>query len=452
MNRSTIAQLGFWGGSVGLGAVSLLVGCGNLQSLGENLSGSGGTDVLTSGGRADVSGNGGSKDFGGTTSAGGAPGAGGNLSKPIRGTQSPTGTPYPLAPSVPVSQSCVCADDTLICNAASECVPRCDAEGHCARWFLERGVADLYADFTTILFLGEPTRDSSGELLGTPQHLMRADFTLGAGITIADLPPSGESSILGRRNHVTYVKADGLYAVTDALYQVTRIETPEPVYSAAFAQGMLYFAAPGGIWEMNVDTESTPRHVVDIDYTKWTHPDHPDDIVAGGDTLWFRAGNGQDLCVRSIGDVSMECRTPTFMHFLPPRVALGRDGFVTDYTGLVYRETFPKEELVYLYGDTQTVLSNFFDLVYLNQRLYTYAYTERDQYRVFSFSSEIRSEPRDEISQAIVAAMSGDHPEFGFQHGLVKFRVSELGIYWVPEFADPQVPRYAFFKLFQQAP
>ncbi|HET9934105.1 MAG TPA: hypothetical protein VFQ35_25560, partial [Polyangiaceae bacterium] len=328
----TIIGLGFWGVSYVLGAVSLLAGCGEVKSLGENMGGNAGTSALGSGGVAGV---------GADTSpvgSGGAAGAGAGGTHAGTGG-SATGTPYPLAPSVPVGRNCGCDEESQVCNAASECVPRCDAEGHCAKWLLDREVSDFYVDVGTLLFLEAPTRDRLGNLLDKPQHLMYADFTLDSPIWRVELPPSSESSILGHWNHVTYVRAGGIYAVPDdvapgSTVENMRIETPDTIYAAAFAQGTLYFAAPGGIWQMNVDTEPTPRHILDVDYGASTN--YANLVI--GDALWFQNGKADQVCVFSSAGPSVECKPTQGGGFAFPQAAHGNDAFVGEYHGSVFRE------------------------------------------------------------------------------------------------------------------
>lgn len=433
MQRTNIGRLGFWGVSAALGAVSLLAGCGEVKSLGENEGGSVGTPKDESGGGAGASTAAGGASNGGTSSAGGA-------------GEDSTRTPYPLAPSVPISRDCSCADETMVCNAASECVPRCDSGGHCARWRLDREVSDLYAEDGILFLLEGPTRDRLGNLLDTPQRLMRTDFTVTLPTSFAELPPSVDSSILGRWNQVTYVKAGGIYAVADGLGAMTRIPTPGAIYAATFAQGTLYFSAPGGIWEMKVDTETTPRHILDIDYGVGTNYAN----LVAGDTLWFQNGDPNSVCVLSSSPAGFECRAAEGGGFAFPRVVHGNDAFVADYHGSIFRERFAEDSLFNLYVRDQrkVVITNFYDVAYLNQRLYA----QVDQERLISFSTEFASDPWDEVSPAVLAAASGNHAELGFEAGLVKFRVeAHHGVYWVQQLADPNVSRYAFFRLFDTA-
>ena len=151
MKRTSLKNMGWLGIALGL-----VTACeGRTRSLGDNAGGQ--TSVTTGGaggtGGADTSTGGQPGTGGANTSTGGQVGTGANTSP----------TPYISNPTLPIDPSCTCASSDNICNAAGNCVPRCDSEGRCAMWLTNRSVKDLFVDADTFYYATSAVVDPLGE-------------------------------------------------------------------------------------------------------------------------------------------------------------------------------------------------------------------------------------------------------------------------------------------------
>jgi hypothetical protein len=195
----------------------LVMSCG-VKSLGEDF-GTGGNSTFAGGNSALAGGNSASAGGNSASAGGNAASAGGSPSisdgaAPIGGSPtvaaSTTAVPYVLDPTLPIDPTCTCETSDKICNAARECVPRCDDAGRCARWLVDNDVADMLVDGSTLVYL------VASKYGLRPGVLYRVDEADSAPTLIAS--DVGEvNRILGRSEHTTYmnISAGPLVSVSD---------------------------------------------------------------------------------------------------------------------------------------------------------------------------------------------------------------------------------------------
>ena len=219
---------------VGLfGLVGLYSACpGQVHNLGEN--GNAGTGGIDPGKTTPIGGAGGA-GLGATTATGGFGGNGTPGVKPlgtggmgtggngaggvgILGGTPPVIHPYVTQPTLPIDPTCTCASSSQICNAAKECVDRCDYAGLCAVWLTNHAVKSLYIEGSTLYYATAPTTDSLGNA-STDGSLFRVEYPSGVPLLIAT-GLQNPQTILGRYNGSTYLVAsigsvNSLYSVSD---------------------------------------------------------------------------------------------------------------------------------------------------------------------------------------------------------------------------------------------
>jgi len=70
-----------------------------------------------------------------------------------------------LNPTVPISADCSCTDAASVCNAAGQCVPRCEPGGVCAAWRVDRGVLGTVTSNDTLYYVVAGQHDDLGNPL-----------------------------------------------------------------------------------------------------------------------------------------------------------------------------------------------------------------------------------------------------------------------------------------------
>jgi len=183
MNHLRFETLGQLAATLGL-----VVSCGgDVRNLGSDAGGAnsatgGSAAVATGGSPAVATGGSGIADIGigGWLSTGGQSNTGGETST---GGQSSV-TPYITDPTLPIDPTCTCDSSDKICNAARECVPRCDDAGRCARWLANHAVKDLFVEGTSLYYLVAATTDPLGNP-GANGTLYRVETSAGTPTLIA---------------------------------------------------------------------------------------------------------------------------------------------------------------------------------------------------------------------------------------------------------------------------
>jgi hypothetical protein len=246
MKRMSFIQLGRLGVVLGL-----CVACnGEMRSLGDEKTGgtagrgTQGTDAVHRGG-AGVAGS-------GTGSS--------NVGVP----------PYVQAPTLPIDPSCTCSSPDQICNAARQCVPRCDSAGRCAMWLSPHGIMDIYLDGSTVFFLTASAYDPLGNPTGGGS-LYRVDYPNGTPTLVA-AGIEDPGAILGRYAGATFVYAGG------SSNSIVRITDTGVAASIAFELGAIPSARGmrgnwityGGldgrtVWGVNLDGDLVPQLLFDLD-------------------------------------------------------------------------------------------------------------------------------------------------------------------------------------------
>jgi hypothetical protein len=293
------------------GLVRPLGGCGaKVQSLGEN---TGGGLALSTGGSGNAQDSGGSGAGGptggqsgvtGGTSPGPAmggvgPGSGGGSDVAMGGSGGePVPLPgggggqgarlsYPWAPTLPVDPGCTCPTTAEVCNAAGECVPRCDEEGRCALWLTERSIVNLYLDGSTLYYLTSATKDAL-ENTYDDEALWSVVYPGGTPSKIAgDLGRGG--TILGRVNGATYVTTSlGTYPNTVWVVseisdqgQIRRVELGSICTPSVLGPDALYSACESGVYRIGLAADAAPEQLSSLNGT--------DSLTGGlalGDRLW----------------------------------------------------------------------------------------------------------------------------------------------------------------------
>jgi hypothetical protein len=287
-----------WGGAIwsSCSALALLtaMGCGEITSLGNNTGtaggggstsddadgggsgrASGGTSPNTdAGGRADAGQTGGGSggkqaggghdggqpaggnDGGGQAGGGGHGGDGGQ-----GGDVDVAPLPYPLNPTVPISADCSCADPASVCNAAGECVPRCEPGGVCAVWRVDRDVLSMLTSGDTLYYavaaghddLGNPLPGEAGQ-----ESLWKVHYPDSTPTKLAMLA-HGHANILARFGGKTYVDAGrrSVLAIGDDGSVVER-DWPDAAFGVSVsAAGVFTVGVEGSIDHLAIGPDGT---------------------------------------------------------------------------------------------------------------------------------------------------------------------------------------------------
>lgn len=260
--------------SVGpLGAATLvaLAACSG-GNLGINGGRTGDTGGVTGGDTDNTSGTAGSENDAGTAAGGGTAGTGGAAATggaalagggaifvDDPGGQGATGgqdgggvdaiVPYPLEPTTPIAANCSCEDDSNVCNAAGKCVPRCEPDGTCAVWKVDRSIRGTLTSSDTLYFVLAAERDLFGNpVLGDAGHesLWKAHYPELAPTRVALL--EGEANVplfhLGAKTYLLALK--NLLSVVDESGTVATHEAPSELQFFSVSRDGAFGTAANG--------------------------------------------------------------------------------------------------------------------------------------------------------------------------------------------------------------
>lgn len=314
-----------------LGAVLVLfVACsGQVQSLGEKAGGGGGSAQGGSGTGGTALGG---TATGGTTGNGeggldpasqGGAGTGGTAQGGSATGGSPNDFPgYPLVGG-PIAPTCKCADATQICDILNRCVARCDSQGRCAKWLVDRAIKSLFYDGSALFYatarstdpLGNPDLPVNGALYKiTGPTALQPELVL-TGL----LEPT---RILGRYNGSTFIttstSSENLVASAYGIYEVTDAGVVTSLESAALGHPDMQ-----GHWLVYSDLNS-PSNLKGIDLATGRDsvvlaPGSAGTVdfavVVGDHVLYTRtaSGSSRESCVTSLATVggSTSCSNNT---------------------------------------------------------------------------------------------------------------------------------------------
>jgi hypothetical protein len=266
-----------------LGVVlGLCVACeGKMRSLGDQQEAGGAAGKGTQSMGGNVSG---SAGIGGVSSGTGGRGLG------VAGNDALV--PYVQEPTLPIDPTCTCPSPAEICNAARQCVPRCDAAGRCAMWLSPHGVKDLYIDGSTVFVLVAPTSDDLGNPIGDGS-LYRAEYPNGTPTLVAT-GIQDPSTILGRHNGVTVIgtayPSNSTIRVTDAGNIASIVSDTRGVNPAMLQNWLAYADASGTkVWGIDLDGDPMPQLLVDLQTTNADdiQSRYVNDIQILDDYFWF---------------------------------------------------------------------------------------------------------------------------------------------------------------------
>jgi hypothetical protein len=210
--------------------------------------------------------------------------------------------PYVQDPTLPIDPSCTCRSPDEICNAAQQCVPRCDAASRCALWLSPHGIVDIYLDGSSVFFLTASPHDPSGRPIGDGS-LYRADYPSGTPTLIATGIKDG-NKIIGRRDRATVVHAwhpsSSMIHVSDGgivttLASVIDNETSVP---SMLENWTTYIDTSGKrLWGMDLDRGFEPQLLVDMETA--VNPEGPQLALVSkheilDDYFWFGAYGADD--------------------------------------------------------------------------------------------------------------------------------------------------------------
>jgi hypothetical protein len=233
---------------------------------------SGGGPETTIGGRENVgslAGAGGEVATGGTAPVGGGGrppveaqgGAAGAVSAPL---------PYPWDPTLPLDPDCTCSSSDEVCNAAGQCVPRCDEAGRCAAWLVSGPVQSLYAGGSTLYFTTPPETDPLGNPVtkGTLWRVEDSDAQperVSNAVGAADNLPD-YLRIVGRNGDATYIVAGwepAVYEVTDAGAARALATSSEDYFlKVVVTSSAVFYTTPSGLWRTRYEGDAPPEQMI----------------------------------------------------------------------------------------------------------------------------------------------------------------------------------------------
>jgi hypothetical protein len=244
-----------------LALASMVTACsGQIHDLGRNTTGGSGfsvggwtsTDIPIATGGSITTGD--SSTTGGAVSTStpstGETGGGGSLS--------PGATPYVLNPTLPIDPTCTCDSSDEVCNAARQCVPRCDDDNHCVRWLAYQPVNDMLVDGTTLYFTEEAIPDPVGNP-GTNGALLRVDPSDVTPTLIAGTLDN-PVRIIGRYLGTTYVQTQSQFSESGPIVRVTDSGETTVVDSAHGNDGSML-----GHWLVYATPDNTELRGIDLD-------------------------------------------------------------------------------------------------------------------------------------------------------------------------------------------
>lgn len=208
--------------------------------------------------------------------------------------------PYPLNPTLPLDPSCHCASPSQICDAAKQCVERCDGEGHCARWLANGQITDLFVEGNTVYYtslgkLGSPGGSGSG----SERELYRVEFPNGTPSRVAQ-NLGNALTILGRYQGATYLQGQSPLptsptSVSTTVWRITDAGVATHLANAGFFVGLsdkwLVYSSidNSNLMRLALDGTTPPQTIASPTNPRWLIPDS---TYRGGarlldDYLWY---------------------------------------------------------------------------------------------------------------------------------------------------------------------
>jgi len=441
-------------GLVGFGVLGLFSACdGKIRDLGRDLSvggaamPTGGFSGFTTGGKNSGTptggrnyGTGGSGIFnfgtGGMLNTGGLPGTGGEVYATGGGTGL-TGLDssiYPQNPTVPVDPTCTCSDASKICNAAKQCVSRCDSSGACAKWLTNRGIADLFLDGTTLYYTTAPKSDALGNP-GNDGSLYCVEYPNGEPLLVAAALGNARV-ILGRYEGATFLysavsQQPGIYRVTDAgvVTQVASLQLSNAVGTMRGAW-ILYVDATK-LYAINLASSLSPQLLVEVPKV-----DSSLDITIVNpqildDYFWYGTASGEWCSIPKLSTAGGATCTPgpTGMSVYNILGSAANEVFVDSMGGLVRAADIAGKSLRFLYTG-ELASSSFYDAGWLYSREYS-----PSTIRLVRYPTTVGHLPQEVLSYLIATpSLNQGGP----------FQVNANGIFWSQPLDDMNNNQYIF--------
>jgi hypothetical protein len=413
-----LGRSAFLFGHLGVATVLAVVGCSG-GNLGDNPSGGSGGARADSGGRSN---RGGTNPTGGEV-AGGAAGA---------GVAETGGTPavvaYPLLPTTPVSADCSCGDDNYVCNAANQCVPRCDSNGACAVWRVERAVTGLLTSEDTVYFVLEAEHD----LFGNPALGEAGQESLWKAVD-PDVAPIKVAVLSGERNtlvaHVgekTYLRArNNVLSAVDDSGSVDTFDAPQELVDISVSRdGVFGVRDDGSIAKLGLEADgSFGAEFVNV-VAAGTPQDFPHiSLVLAAERLW--RSYAESLCSYDLADFE----APPRCMRVEVRALLG----ATDSRAVVYHDVTDRVHEIDVDKNSSRTLSDYFSQFrggVLRDGFVTTLFTDVDTRtsQIGRFPTQQTDKPTFLISDAVAFGMS--HSDEGGWNDLVLPAVTSDAVYW----------------------
>jgi hypothetical protein len=425
-----------------LGLLGLTVACSaHVRDLGHDTGGSASTSGFGSTGGSESTGGFGPTETGGfgPTTTGGSSGA----------------TPYVLDPTLPIDPSCTCDSPDKICNAARQCVPRCDSAGRCALWLANRAVKDLYLDGSTLYYataagtdpLGNPAKNGS---------LYSVDFPDGTPKLIAT-GFGDPKKIIGRYAGATYLgvtsnAVDTMVAINDA----GSTATLDVCGSNGWMRGKwLACTSNDNLKLMSVDLDGrlAPQLLVDLTLPAGTVSDsNPQpvfyNVAVLDDIIWY--GVDRQVCSIQLSNVS-----------LPPTCISGGGGigghvFGTDGT-ILYVAFEGSGAMVWAYDTSGQLLLTLYtykvggsdyrsSVVYSHGWLYTAIwFTATVQAQFVRFPATTGRLPQEVLPREVASpAMCRGSIGTGSTYNDIPIAAGLSDFFWTQWMTDMNQPQYIF--------
>lgn len=416
-------------------------GCGNVANLGEGQGGQGGDSAGRGGGAGIENG-----------PRGGGPGVitpiyggSGGLNTNGGAGGSPPALDYPHDASVPLDPDCSCPDPSSVCNAHGTCMPRCDRDGVCALWRVDRAVTGMLTDGEDLFLLLSPERDALGNLTpGAKSVLLRARDL--------EQPPSEVASfaglrtggrLIGRVSDKTYVvdelpPAHFVLAISDD-GSVAKRDFPSLAGWVDVGASGLYWQDSGGLQRLPLDLSGDPELLHEPSATGSSQG------LLVSDKIWF--GRDEQMCAfdPELPD-AVSCLTPVG----PPFAARGNDIFtlVQGLIGEVHRQSLDEQDRI-LYRPRE---GGRYGLAggptLFADSLYGFARKSENTMEFIQFPALVAREPQAAVSDSIVGSLSAAQ-ENTKGTSIPLYCVGSAGVFMTQRFQDlsgedANVSRYVF--------
>lgn len=455
MNRShrlgLLRRTTFYGSFITLvvlGAAS----CGDVKSLGENRAdaGEGGSNGDMNAGGEPGSGSGGKV---GETPAGGGHDGGGLGVEGGQGGRGidPGPLPYPLYPTLPISADCSCDDDDLVCNAADECVPRCEPGGVCAMWRVDGAVLSWLTSEDVVYFvtpgqlddLGEPLPGEAGQnTLWTFNETSSAPTKLAA---VAGRNHGLLAHFSGKTYVGTYIEdVQTVIAVDDDGTVAERALPDSAVHFTVSRDGVFTIAFDGSIDRLTLSPDGSFGAAFENVVPGAAHEDpFPHVDVLASDRLWREHANtlcsfdlanlqAAGTCVNSYSDGPWGAKGSRIVYHSSLTEGVNEFDMDTQMTRVLWS---PKNDFFAFSG----TMAGGFITGWMVQ------YPDPGGSMLARFPTEgVAMDPLPLISQQVVRAIvevSGDAGGFSTQTSPA---VTSDAVYWTQWFDDADAARYIF--------